>query len=135
MQPNACSIALFDGQSVLLIQRAFQPFQGKWTLPGGRREPGESAKDCVRRELLEETGLAVIDPVQVLIQTVGTRPQQFQLAVFAAYFPRSVPVPSDEVLDWGWVELSDIGGYATTDGLPDVLETCVKHLRNAGGIA
>lgn len=29
----------------------------KWIAPGGKLEPGESPFDCVRREVLEETGL------------------------------------------------------------------------------
>jgi len=34
-----------------------------WEFPGGKCEPGESARDCVVRECLEEVGLNVI-PVQ-----------------------------------------------------------------------
>jgi 8-oxo-dGTP diphosphatase len=33
------------------------PDHGKWTMPGGRMEWGESARETARRELLEETGL------------------------------------------------------------------------------
>ena len=32
---------------------------GDLDLPGGRVEPGENLKDCLRREILEETGLEV----------------------------------------------------------------------------
>jgi 8-oxo-dGTP diphosphatase len=44
---------------VLLIRRARPPGAGTWTLPGGHVEPGESGEDAVRREVAEETGLAV----------------------------------------------------------------------------
>lgn len=42
---------------VLLIQRANDPFKGKWALPGGFAEVGESLDDTARRELQEETGI------------------------------------------------------------------------------
>ena len=46
-----------DGQTILLIKRKNQPFQGKWALPGGFVEYGEKTEDTVIREVFEETGL------------------------------------------------------------------------------
>ena len=43
--------------SILLIQRKFEPFKGKWALPGGFLEVGETPMHCILRELKEETGL------------------------------------------------------------------------------
>lgn len=42
---------------VLLVKRAREPFRGCFALPGGFVEYGESAEDCVVREVREETGL------------------------------------------------------------------------------
>jgi 8-oxo-dGTP diphosphatase len=44
---------------VLLIQRAREPYQGYWALPGGFVEMHESLEATARRELQEETGLSV----------------------------------------------------------------------------
>lgn len=43
-----------DGRVLLCRNR-----RGEWELPGGRPEVGELFQDCVRRELLEETGVDV----------------------------------------------------------------------------
>jgi 8-oxo-dGTP diphosphatase len=51
------SIALFRGDSVLLVERAKPPRAGLWSLPGGHIEPGEEAAVAAVRELFEETGL------------------------------------------------------------------------------
>lgn len=36
--------------------------EGKWNGLGGKFEPGESPEECVRREVLEESGLCIRDP-------------------------------------------------------------------------
>lgn len=48
-----------DGLSVLLIERANEPFKGCWAFPGGFMDMEENAEDCARRELKEETGMEV----------------------------------------------------------------------------
>ena len=42
---------------VLLIRRGRPPWKGRWALPGGFVEIGETCEEAVRRELLEETGI------------------------------------------------------------------------------
>ena len=51
--------AVFDGDSVVLIKRRFEPLAGQWSLPGGALEVGEVLEVGAAREVLEETGLEV----------------------------------------------------------------------------
>ena len=42
---------------LLLIERAGEPYKGRWALPGGFVEMNETIDAAARRELEEETGL------------------------------------------------------------------------------
>ena len=47
-----------DGR-ILLVQRGTPPSKGKWSIPGGAIELGESFKDTAKRELDEECGVEI----------------------------------------------------------------------------
>ena len=50
---------------VLLVQRGTEPARGRWSIPGGLIEVGESLSDAVIREVREETGLQV-EPLELV---------------------------------------------------------------------
>lgn len=56
LNPGGRAIVQNDAREILLHQRS--DF-GCWDLPGGGAEEGESAEQCVLREVYEETGLIV----------------------------------------------------------------------------
>jgi 8-oxo-dGTP diphosphatase len=51
---------VIDKGKVLLVRRGQEPLKGKWSLPGGALELGETLQQGVVREVLEETGLTVV---------------------------------------------------------------------------
>jgi ADP-ribose pyrophosphatase YjhB (NUDIX family) len=56
---------------VLLIKRARAPSAGRWSLPGGRVEPGERLLDALARELHEEAGILVkIGPLVAVVEVI-----------------------------------------------------------------
>lgn len=54
--PTASGLVVNDADQVMLVERARDPGKGKWDLPGGFIDLGESAEESLVRELQEEIG-------------------------------------------------------------------------------
>jgi 8-oxo-dGTP diphosphatase len=101
-------VVVFHGQRVLLIRRARPPSAGSWSLPGGAVELGESTRDAARREIMEETGVAISEPV--FVETIDIiRPDEqgriryhYVLLDFMAEAPGEHVTPGDEALEARW---------------------------------
>ena len=112
---TGCCAVIFDEQrkKVLLTRRADN---GEWCLPGGHMEPGESVVEACRREVHEETGLAVrvIRLVGVYsnsdLLTVYPDGNKVQLVAlcFEAEIASGAPGLSNEVLEIGFFSLADM---------------------------
>ncbi len=104
----AVGVVCLRGDDVLLIRRGAPPFENQWSLPGGRIEWGERARDAALRELKEETGcdaeiLALIDVVDaVMTARSGGEPDSrepwghYVLIDFAARWVAGEPAAGDD---------------------------------------
>jgi ADP-ribose pyrophosphatase YjhB (NUDIX family) len=120
---NAASVALIDGDQVLLIRRGRPPFEGLWTLPGGRLEVGETAEAAAVREIGEELGIAITAVTPVAVHAAGA----WRLAVFVAHTFSGEVLPSPEVLDWRWVKQLEIQALNTTPGLSRIVHMAFAY--------
>lgn len=59
----AAGLVVRGGRYLIAKRKADTHLGGLWEFPGGKREPGESLEDCLRRELREELGIDVTPPV------------------------------------------------------------------------
>lgn len=86
---------------MLLIRRGREPRLGEWSLPGGRIEPGERARDAALRELYEETGVeadiaGLIDVVDGLFPEHG---RHYVLIDYLAVWRAGEPVAGDDAAE------------------------------------
>ncbi|MCO5159767.1 MAG: NUDIX domain-containing protein [Mesorhizobium sp.] len=123
----AVSIALVDGDRVLLVRRGRAPARGLYAFPGGRVEDGETFEDAVRRELFEETGLGAeaIEPVETLLIEREGDGSAFELHVFRGAYAGGEPAAGDDAETAGWFRLAEMNGLPV---IPSVLAVAQRLL-------
>ena len=112
-----------DGQGrLLLIQRGHDPEAGRWSLPGGRVEPGESDAQALAREMLEETGLIVTPgPLVGAVERPGTGDTVLDIRDYAATVTGGTLAAGDDAADARWVAPGDLTSFPLTTGLAAIL--------------
>lgn len=82
-KPNLTTDGILSvGGRILLVKRKFDPFRGRFALPGGFVEFGETVEECVVREVREETGLKVrVDRLMGVYSTPGRDPRGHTVSI------------------------------------------------------
>ena len=82
-----CVVFANDGGRlhVLLIERGNDPYKGHWAFPGGFMNMDETAEECARRELQEETRLSVTDIHEIGAFTTVDRDPRGRVITIAFY--------------------------------------------------
>ena len=103
-----------DGLSVLLIERANEPFKGCWAFPGGFMDMEENAEDCARRELKEETGLQLEHMEQIGVFTdVDRDPRGRTVSIaYSALVEKRPVIGADDAAQARWFPISEIPALA-----------------------
>ncbi|CAM5687495.1 NUDIX hydrolase [Streptomyces griseomycini] len=81
---------------VLLVERAQEPYAGRWALPGGFLLPTESAETAARRELAEETGLTDVTGLHLeQLRTYSEPDRDPRMRVVSVAFAALLPDPPE----------------------------------------
>jgi 8-oxo-dGTP diphosphatase len=108
---------------LLMIRRANPPGAGRWSLPGGRVEVGESDVEAVRREVVEETGLEV--EVGIRVGTVvlpGVDGLSYDVRDYACAVTGGRLRAGDDASAARWVRRAELLTLDTAPGLVDTLQ-------------
>jgi len=106
------------GDCALLIRRGTAPLKGEWSIPGGTLELGETARDGVRRELGEETGLNVRvgDLIEVFERIVpdegGRLKYHFVILDYLCEVESGTAKAGSDVTDVAWAAEEDLSDYS-----------------------
>jgi 8-oxo-dGTP diphosphatase len=128
MEVYAAGAIVFDGeQRLLLVRRRHPPAAGRWTVPGGKVEPGESAEQACVRELSEETGLTLTVLHWVgRVQRSGTYGHSYVIDDFLCLTPTPAQSETiragDDAEDVGWFDLAALAGLKLVPELWETLE-------------
>lgn len=119
----AVGVVISDGAGrVVLVKRAKEPQRGRWTVPGGSVEPGESLRVAAAREALEETNLKVRigrELWDLLSPTADGR--MFEIHDFAATVIDGELMAGDDADDARWIDVDELDHLPLTVGLASYL--------------
>ena len=106
----AVSVAVFHEGAFLLVKRGREPSKGFYAFPGGRVDAGESDEDAARRELAEETGLAIASLRPLLVEHLAGAASYpaFRLLVFRGYGPSGTLQAADDAEAAGWFGIEEM---------------------------
>jgi ADP-ribose pyrophosphatase YjhB (NUDIX family) len=110
-----------DGK-VLLVERGKEPWKGKWSLPGGSLEFGETVREAARRELAEETGIEadlemLVDVDDAITRDGQGRPlQHFSIVCFTGHWRRGEAEARDDAAGVQWAEIEALDRLDMTPG-------------------
>ena len=101
------SCAVINNNRILLLKRAIDPFPGKWALPAGHVEPGESAEASIVREVKEETDLDLEVRYWFSMGREIENGHAYLSMTFLAHTDNEKVTIDEESLDWKWVPLEE----------------------------
>ena len=127
-------------ERVLLVRRGKPPAEGRWSLPGGLVELGETSVAAARREVEEECGIKVrvvglAGVVDRVTHDADGRVRYHWVLVDYLAFPESdddTITAGDDAAEVRWVPIDEVERLLTTDGLMDMIRRAAALAAGGG---
>jgi 8-oxo-dGTP diphosphatase len=107
-------VVVWHGDRVLLVRRGKPPRAGRWSLPGGAQQLGETMAEAARREVMEEVGLEVaLGDIVATVDLIEHDPHErvryhYTLIDFVAEAPSAALRPGSDAADARWFSVAEI---------------------------
>jgi ADP-ribose pyrophosphatase YjhB (NUDIX family) len=125
------AVVLHEGR-VLLVRRGGRPSPGKWSLPGGLVELGETTAEAVRREIAEECScnirvVGVCGVIDRIVRDAEGRVRYHYILVDYLAYPESEAITAgSDAADACWVPIDGVDELDVTEGLSDMIRRALK---------
>jgi ADP-ribose pyrophosphatase len=123
----AVGAVVIEEGKVLLVKRKHPPKKGKWAIPGGSVNLGETLQAAAEREIKEETGLDIKagEPVHTfdLIERDSNGNIRFHYVVVDLHgdYLSGTIQPADDVSEAGWFRPEEINDLDVTEATTELL--------------
>jgi ADP-ribose pyrophosphatase YjhB (NUDIX family) len=95
-KPVACTIPTTPDDQLILMRRGFQPNRGRWSMPGGFVDLGESVEQAAIRETKEELNIDIA--ITGLVGVYSRSTDRIVVVVYAAR-TEGTPTRTEEALE------------------------------------
>jgi 8-oxo-dGTP diphosphatase len=126
-------VVVADGR-VLLARRGKEPLRGRWTIPGGTVELGETLEAALVREMAEETALRV-EPVEVLTvfdrirRVEGTVASHYVIVDFLCRWRAGEAHAGSDAEEVAWVGTGEFGRYDLPAKTREVVDAAFRRVK------
>jgi mutator protein MutT len=127
------AVVVHDGR-VLLIRRGKEPLRGRWVVPGGTVELGETLHEALVREVREETGITVSPREVVLVfdrilREHGEVNYHYVIIDYLCQYVSGTPQAGTDAQEVAFVSPEELGDY----DIPErALEVVLDGFRRSG---
>jgi len=117
-----------DDRRIVLVRRAKPPMAGRWSLPGGKLEFGETIESALMREIFEESGLQVQIGSLVEIVEVIDSPYHYVILDYVCRRTGGELRPGDDASEVVLVRPMDCAQYDVTEAVARVVQKALTLL-------
>lgn len=118
-------VVIFDDDKFLIVKRSkSDPWMaGRYGLPGGKIEKGESVRQALTRECMEEVNLKIYPENCVFLPKISNKNNH--AFYFCTKFEGKIKLDTEHD-DYKWVKFEDLNNYSTVPDLSNTISSALE---------